>query len=482
MGRSRALVQLARGRVVATACVVVLVAAGCSWGMVGYDAANTRRAPLGGSVRDLPGYALQWRSSSATGLLGPVVGEHAYNGSAAYDVHGEQGCVAGAPRVCGPEFTFAPSGVSIVDGSTAFGYTQGGTSTAPEAYAYDANGEASCDVDQVCHPVRTYAVGSNGYALEIVAHEGLLYLLVMPANTGTNAAKVVVFSADGSAGCAGVPVTCAPLWEAPQPAGFEFSQPPKGEHGRVMHMAVTGDGLYLVGSGGLLAFDEKGSQGCTGQPIVCSPLWAAPVPGGPNTDLGNVAVANGRVYTEDFQGTVRVFDALGAEGCSGTPATCSPVWTAVAGNEYQFGVVTSFAVDGDRLYTAHGYYGQKRLAVFDAKGQDGCAGTPRVCEPLWTAQATGTISVTNDVLVVDGLNGSAVGNSDPVRIFDARGNEGCSGTPKVCEPIWTSDAGVAASGRVVADRLFLSSWTGSGLELRMYATPPPPPPGSTLWG
>src|SRR4029077_9447814 len=78
------------------------------------------------------------------------------------------------------------------------------------------------------------------------------------------------------------------------------------------------------------------------------------------------------------------------------------------------------------------------LYAFDASGVTGCAGTPKVCAPLWTA-STGSVSSSSRT-VADGVVyvGSSIGN---LYAFDAAGVSGCAGSPKVCEPLWTAPAG-----------------------------------------
>src|SRR5262245_8522893 len=88
------------------------------------------------------------------------------------------------------------------------------------------------------------------------------------------------------------------------------------------------------------------------------------------------------------------------------------------------------------------------LITFSAFGDTNCAGTPKVCQPLWTAPLAGGAGAP----VVDGGNVFVTG-SGTLYAFDANGTDGCAGTPKVCTPRWTASAGggiTVGDGRVVA--------------------------------
>ena len=92
-------------------------------------------------------------------------------------------------------------------------------------------------------------------------------------------------------------------------------------------------------------------------------------------------------------GVLSAFDAAGVTGCSGAPKTCTPLWTA---EPVEGGVSAGhrFVVDGV-LYVISG----RVLAAYDASGTTGCSGTPKTCEPLWTAEVGGS----STPAVVDGV-------------------------------------------------------------------------------
>ena len=75
-----------------------------------------------------------------------------------------------------------------------------------------------------------------------------------------------------------------------------------------------------------------------------------------------------------------------------------------------------------------------KLAAFDADASTGCSGTPKLCTPLWTATTGGSVS---SPAVVNGV--VYVGSDDhKLYAFDAAGVTGCSGAPKSCTPLWTA--------------------------------------------
>ena len=244
--------------------------------------------------------------------------------------------------------------------------------------------------------------------------------------------------------------------------------------------AISGGVAFVVARDErLYAFDAAGSTGCAGAPKTCTPLWTS----GPLGEFvrSSPAAGGGKVYVSTRDGQLMAFDSTGTASCSGAPKVCSPVWTAtlpgkaigspsVAGGR---AYIVSTATDADAIsvfdagsgaplwsatianQSANGhtksaatvangiaYVGftgvsdnasepaQARVLAFDANGSIGCSGTPKVCQPLW-ATATdidvgfmGTPSVADGVMYASGL------------AFDAVGVSGCSGTPKRCTPMW----------------------------------------------
>jgi PQQ-like domain len=154
-------------------------------------------------------------------------------------------------------------------------------------------------------------------------------------------------------------------------------------------LAVGSGRVYEVRNGTLRAFDAAGVAGCTGTPAVCTPLWTAPAVGAPAV-AGDLVVAGNQVFA--------------ATGCGA--ATCAPLWTADAG-----GPVSPAALADGVIYVTS----LDRLLAFDAAG----CGAP-ACPPLWVAEDAGfwAPSVANGVVYTadgDRLNAYPAGGcSGPV--------------------------------------------------------------------
>jgi outer membrane protein assembly factor BamB len=242
--------------------------------------------------------------------------------------------------------------------------------------------------------------------------------------------KVLWFDAAGLDQCAGTPNICAPQWSG------DLGAPWWSFYGA----EVAGNVVYVMAGdidmlAKLFAFDLAGQIGCTGVPRVCQPLWTADVL---NDDAPTVA--GGKVFAFDMHGYLTVFDAAGQERCGGTPKVCQRLWTTPPGNVETPPV--RVASVGGRVYVADKY---GRLTVTDAAGVQGCADAPKVCQPLWTtAPANGPDAVPSPV--VSGgrafvLRPSNASFDRELVAFDAAGVSGCGGTPKVCQPLWSTPIG-----------------------------------------
>jgi outer membrane protein assembly factor BamB len=192
-------------------------------------------------------------------------------------------------------------------------------------------------------------------------------------------------------------------------------------------------GTIYVGSedGHLYAYDATGTTGCSGSPKVCSPLWKGSM-GSARPGHSSPAVANGTVFIGGSDGRLYAFDATGTTGCAGSPKVCAPLWSAQAGTGT---VESSPAVVSGTVYVG----GSGGLYAFDAAGTSGCSGTPKHCSPLWSGATTGAVISSPAV-----ANGAVyVGDTGDGKLyaFDAAGSTGCSGTPKHCSPLWTASTG-----------------------------------------
>lgn len=297
------------------------------------------------------------------------------------------------------------SSPAVVNGVVYVGADDG------KLYAFSATAASGCGTAPVeCAPLWTAATGGAVQSSPAVAG-GVVYVASADGN-------LYAFDAAGSTGCSGTPKVCTPLWTAPLGSAV-YSSP-----------TVVGGLVYVMPSAGTLAvFDATGTSGCSGTPKVCSALWTAPT-GPAQYGLGaSPAVSGGVVYVTTDK--LYAFDASGSSGCSGSPKSCSPLWTGTTGNA----MVSSPAVSGGRVYQPVG----QNLLVFDAAGTVGCSGTPKVCTPEWTAPLDSTVFQPSSPAVADGY--VYVSSGAALYAFDAAGLQSCSGVPVVCSPVWSAAVG-----------------------------------------
>jgi outer membrane protein assembly factor BamB len=185
---------------------------------------------------------------------------------------------------------------------------------------------------------------------------------------GSNDGKLYAFDAAGGATtCTGTPKVCTPLWTATT-AGVVASSP-----------AVAG-GVVYVGSndGKLYAFDAAGGAAtCTGTPGVCVPLWVGATGG---AVFSSPAVSNDVVYVGSADKKLYAFDATPERSAcsSATPKVCSALWTAATGSV----VFSSPSIENGVVFVGSS---DKKVYAFDGVGGPGpCSGTPKTCTPLWS--------------------------------------------------------------------------------------------------
>jgi plastocyanin len=199
--------------------------------------------------------------------------------------------------------------------------------------------------------------------------------------------------------------------------------------GAVLTPAVVGSAVIVSASQGVFAYDAAGNTNCSGTPKTCQPLWQATTDSSPSGPV----VLNGVVYVSTGEGpsTLSAFDASGTANCSGTPTMCQPLWTASNASGFR-------NIAGSGAFLLVGSY-DGTLYAYDAAGTTNCSGSPKICQPAWTTQPAGStlfggpVVSGGKVFVEDG-NGNMLA-------FDAGGVTQCSGTPKVCAPLWTSHQG-----------------------------------------
>jgi outer membrane protein assembly factor BamB len=337
----------------------------------------------------------------------------------AYDAAGLRNCSTTVPRQCDPMWigrTAIPnarsSPAATIGGDFVFFVGSVADQSRIELLVFDRRGQVRCagTAPRICDPVWRadlpfFESGS------VTVENGLVYA---PTADG-----VRVFDANGVQGCTtAAPRVCTPRWIA-------SGHPPT----RLTAPTVADSRLYVATGDGIDVFDATGTRNCTGAPKVCTPLFNLDRAGAPGA-FGTVAVLDGRAYSvsELNTGQMHAWDATGAANCSAGPAAvCTPIWTS---SERINGVP---AVAAGVVY-AMGEGANAPLLAFDATGNTACAGTPRVCTPLWRGPANfvdwagGGPSVANGVVYVTTM-------SDSMYAFDAAGTTNCSGSPRLCTPL-----------------------------------------------
>jgi outer membrane protein assembly factor BamB len=360
---------------------------GCDWTMVGFNAANTLSTPdTSLNSSNVPDLVLAF--SANTG-----------------------GDVFGSPIVA--------SGVLYVDSINT-------SSSTVSLEAFDAAGNTNCS-GATCQPLWTAPLGSGTVGASTGGSSPAVVDGVVYAGASNN---LEAFDAAGVTNCSGTPKVCAPLWSA--------SGGPVGTSS-----PVVANGVVYIGStdGNLYAFDAAGVTNCSGTPKTCGPLWSGNTGGAID---GAPAVANGVAYVGSTDDDLYAFDAAGVTNCSGVPTTCSPLWSAATAGPIE----VSPAVANGVIYvgTDQGVYSGDNLYAFDAAGVTNCSGTPKTCNPLWLYEVTSVAvgaPVVADGYVYEGEAFHIQGGA--LAAFDASGNTNCSGTPKVCAPLWTGTEDVGAT-------------------------------------
>jgi hypothetical protein len=419
-----------------SACLAVLavglLAGGCDWTQFGYGSGHDGYSPDSTiTPANVSSLALQFTLS--TGAGGDITGEAEANGVLyavfypgaaspvtldAFSANGTTGC-SGTAVTCTPLWS-APLGMAT-NGESSSGkiavvngvvYVGGG----PGLEAFDANGQTNCaGTPTVCQPLWQASVDWN-YGTPTVS-QGSVYV--------TSGGSVEAFDASGKTNCSGSPTVCSPLWTAPVSADSAT-------------VTVGGGKAYVVSSAGgsngsIVALSATGTSGCSGTPTVCSPLWQYPL----NQSVGGqtyVTQSGSTIYVGtleevsafDFTGSVEAFDANGVAHCSGTPAVCSPLWTD---SNYASGG-PPLVGDGAVFASPWTGIGSPLIDVFNTNGSS-----------LWTTSiGASPVAVSGSVLYAENQN------QNIVYAFDATGASGCSGTFRVCSPLWS--IGLPTSGTV----------------------------------
>ena len=478
--------------------VAALAFGGCDWTMFGYDATHAGSSPdtamNSANVSTVqPLFTVPAQSDPIIpGQFGPPAESngvvYAASTSAgaksgnleAFDANGATNC-SGSPNQCSPLWTgptgpnaAGPGGGGAPAVANGVVYVASTESTAsaipPTLYAFDASGTINCSgTPKVCQPLWTAPLSTGDIHVESpTVTDGVVYVsgyqspggIPPQGPTGT----VQAFDAAGVTNCSGSPKVCQPLWTTA--ANIGYSAP-----------AVVKGVLYAIGEDTLDAYSANGTTNCSGTPTVCQPLWTATLDTSPNyVSTVSPSVSGGVVYAQSANGNLEAFDANGVTHCSGTPTTCTPLWTASG-----YGPL---AVANGIIYAYTS--SANELSAFDANGVTNCSGAPTVCRPLWSYSLAGPVgvSVANGLVFYASSFCATACSSDPgfdFEAFDASGTTNCSGTPKVCQPLWTGLAASSPEGSpaIANGKLYLGegSWIYSSNsyagELQAWVLPPP---------
>jgi outer membrane protein assembly factor BamB len=425
-----------------------------NWSQLGFGVARTGFNPFENviDISNVSGLATAWTGAAggSSASTSAVANGVAYVGSTdgklyAFDAAGVTNC-SGSPKTCQPLWTSA-TGRTINSSPAVSNSVVYAGSEDGKLYAFDAAGVTNCSgTPKTCTPLWTSEnVGIFGSSPAVAG--GVVYV---GSGTGPFGGTLFAFDAAGVTNCSGTPKTCAPLWTGVTTGKSILNSSP----------AVANDVVYIGSQtnhdGGFDAFDAAGVTNCSGTPTTCTPLWTATTG---SISAGSPAVGNGEVYVSNENFNLFAFDAAGVTNCSGTPRTCTALWTSATKT-----VISSPAVANGVLY-AGTFDG---LEAYDAAGVTNCSGvSPKRCSPLWTGPASG-LPIAFSPAVANGLVYAGAEDAK-LYAFDAAGVTNCSGTPTTCAPVWTAaDSGSLFLSPVVANGIV---YVSAGDNLYAFSLP-----------
>lgn len=102
------------------------------------------------------------------------------------------------------------------------------------------------------------------------------------------------------------------------------------------------------------------------------------------------------------------------------------------------------------------------VQAFDAAGSASCSGTPKVCAPLWTAATSNSPTYSAPAVA----NGTVYVGSWNAKLyaFDAAGSANCSAgvTGKTCRPLWTAATASSIGGTPAVANGVVYAVSGNG--------------------
>jgi outer membrane protein assembly factor BamB len=205
--------------------------------------------------------------------------------------------------------------------------------------------------------------------------------------------------------------------------------------------------LYIGAAANTIeAFDANAVTNCSGTPKVCAPLWVGTPPQISGSQVSTPAIGNGRVYVGAPDGNMYVFDAKGVTNCAGSPKICAPLWTDETRTTGALN--SSPAFDGNFVYVGSS---TQDLYAFDVNGSLDCTTElPVTCAPVFTdVMFVGTSSspaIANGLVYVGGNDGA-------LHAFSENDFSHCVHGPNICPQVWTAAVGssIDLSSPAVAD-------------------------------
>jgi hypothetical protein len=183
-----------------------------------------------------------------------------------------------------------------------------------------------------------------------------------------------------------------------------------------------------------------------------SDVWTLPITAGAPTT--GVTTSGGTLFTTSSSSLVAA-DAYGQTNCSGSPKICQPLWTAplLSGP----GGTSQPLVSNHVVYESSEGASTGQLAAYDANGVTNCSGSPKVCQPLWTAPARSTSGPNIDggtLFIVDHA-------TQALQAYDANGVTNCSGSPTVCLPLWTAPVASNSVPSIADGKVYVATNSGA---------------------
>jgi hypothetical protein len=349
---------------------------------------------------------------------------------------------------------------------------------------YDAGNTGHNPVERTITPANVQQLVPK-YQMVSSIPDGVPTFVVAHGHVFIDGGPVLAFDEFGNDRCSGQPSVCAPQWS------YATGRFP----------TVVDNVLYLQSE----AFDPNGERNCSGVPKRCTRLWyesATTLPPGP--------LDPARMHLGFLTTTV---DGSETRSVRGFPTTCTgpqcaPVWTGVLGTGRPGGVAGGPARVGSAIYASYSAVGATSSSVaafdgsdpaaprlwtgfvpavtgaviavadgvaivdantsngyvlfaFDSAGNRNCAGSPKMCLPLWQTDPV-TFGPDAPPAIANGVVYRVVNGQ--LRAYDAAGNAGCGGSPRVCQRLWIADAGYGATAPAVANGLVFTSTNHGFLE------------------